>query len=76
MSTRCTIAFTRKIHIYSCCNSNWEIFLADHIAHEPREGWNKDIKLGHKELRELYDQLKKYFDDGASYEAMSEGENS
>lgn len=76
MSTRCSIVFTGKLHIYSCCNSGWDIFIADGIADEPREGYNDDIKLGHKELRDLYDQLKKYFDDGAPYESYLKSEQS
>lgn len=74
MSSRCTVAYTRKLHIYSCCNSDWEIFLADSICDEAREGYNSDIKLSHDELRDLYLQLKDYFDKGASFEKYSKGE--
>lgn len=75
MSTRCTIAFTRHFHIYSCCNSEWDVFLAEHICDRPREGYNDDIRIGHQDLRKLYEELKKYFEtDGAPYEKYGEPE--
>lgn len=76
MSSRCSIAFTPLLHFYSCCNTEWDIFLADHIADNPREGYNHDIRIGHADLRKLYEDLKKYFEqDGAPYERYAKGES-
>lgn len=75
MSSRCTIAYTPTIYLYSCCNTGWDIFLADSIADEKREGFNNDIRIGHKELRKLYEELKEYFESGAKYEKLAEEES-
>jgi hypothetical protein len=74
MSTRCTVACTDKLHIYSCCNTGYDIFLCASIADQPREGYNDDIRIGHEDLRLLYDKLKKYFDNGAAYEQYAKKE--
>lgn len=70
MSTRCSIAYKDGVHIYACCNSDYEVFLCDSIADRPREGYNEDIRIGHATLRSLYEQLKEYFEKepGAVYE--------
>ena len=75
MSTRCTIAMTGHFHFYSCCNSGWDVFLSENIKDWPLEGYNQDIRIGHKELRELYEKLKEYFEGGADYEKYWEKNN-
>lgn len=73
MSSRCSIAYTEHFHFYSCCNTEWDIFFCANVCDYLREGYNHDIRIGHSELRRLYEELKKYFEvDDAPYEKYSD----
>jgi hypothetical protein len=61
MSTKCTIAYTRHLHIYSCCNTNWAICLSGPDMEDTYDSYNGDPMIRHAELYDLYQQLQKYF---------------
>jgi len=65
MSTRCTIAVVGPVHIYECTNTvdkdgNLEVCISEIVGSELT--YNRDAILGHKGLQELYEELKKYFE--------------
>jgi hypothetical protein len=71
MSSRISISYTSTVHIYECVNtfeieksdsdSGWALCMTD--LQGSKESYNGDIIISRKNLRQIYDDLKKFFKD-------------
>lgn len=72
MSTRCSIAFAGPLHIYAEANDGWNICISD--VHGYKSSYNGNVTMTHQELRDLYGELKLYFEERkAPYERYAAG---
>lgn len=68
MSTKCSIVCAGPIHIYECVNTYdddglWEICMCPIERSDwKHDSYNDDPVLGRKVLREMYEQLKAYYE--------------